>query len=116
MNFNWTDASNGLDLIDHALIGFVLILVTAIPSWFANRNHKAIQSVGRKADTLVVNVQNGHTEPMRADLDKVIQSINALGSDIRGLRYDLTAEGELRRQQFGELRTDLDYRTGKHRR
>jgi len=35
---------------------------------------------------------------------------------VRGLRSDLTAEGNIRRQQFGELRSDLDYRTGKHRR
>jgi hypothetical protein len=36
--------------------------MVAIPSWFAARNHKSIKKV---TDQVV----NGHTTPMRADLD-----------------------------------------------
>ena len=107
-----------MDVVDHLWIGLVLVTVTAIPSWFSARNHRGINEIRTQNEAIKGQVINGHAEapPLRQDLDRVISSLDALGKDVRGLRSDLTAEGNIRRQQFGELRSDLDYRTGKHRR
>ena len=102
-----------MDVVDHLWIGVVLITVTAIPAWFSNRNHKAIKSVGQKADTLVGSVQNSHTVPMRDDLDRAISAIESLGHDVRGLRQDVASLDDVRRQQIADLRSDLEHRIGR---
>lgn len=124
---NWYDAQNWLDLVDHAWYGLVLIAVAAVPAYFARKNHEAIQTINRKADThheaiqtvnrktdtLVGNVQNGHTEPLRADVDRAIAGIEALSHDVRGLRQDMAATDDLRRQQITELRSEIEHRAGR---
>ena len=110
---NWYDAQNWLDLVDHAWYGLVLIAVAAVPAYFARKNHEAIQAVNRKADTLVGNVQNGHTEPLRADVDRAIAGIEALSHDVRGLRQDMAATDDQRRQQITELRSEIEHRAGR---
>lgn len=77
--------------------------IVALPSWFAARNHKGIQEV--KAQ-----VVNGHTQPLRADLDRVIASIDNLTADVRDLREELTVEANMRRSQIKDLRDDVDHR------
>lgn len=110
MNFNWTDAQNGLDIIDHIWIGLVLILVTGIPSWFAARNHKGIQEVKDQ-------VKNGHTQTnLRDDLDRVIAAVDDICVDMRGLRQDLALEEDRRRSAVADLYVEIDHRTGRHRR
>lgn len=104
----WGNPDSWMDVLDHVWLGLVFIIVAGVPSWFSLRNHQGIRDI--KAQ-----VVNGHTEPMRSDLDRAINAVEDLANDVRGLRADLTAEGNVRRQQFGELRSDLDYRTGKHR-
>ena len=111
---NWYDVQDWLDLIDHLWYGIVLIAVAAVPAYFAARNHKAIQTVNQKADTLVGNVQNGHTVPLRADLDRVIAAVDDLTHDVRGLRQDLMAEEDRRRQVARDV-ADLENRIGRHR-
>lgn len=76
MNGNWTDAETWLDIIDHMWIGFVLIAVAGVPSWFAARNHKSIKKVQDQ-------VVNGHKTPMREDLDKLGENIISISKDIR---------------------------------
>lgn len=109
---NWYDAQNWLDLVDHAWYGLVLITVAAVPAYFARKNHEAIQTVNRKTDTIVGNVQNGHTEPLRADLDRVIQAVDDLAHDVRGIRTDLAMEEDRRLRDVVEL----ENRIGRHHR
>lgn len=101
MNPNWGEVENVLDLINNVWIGVVVILAAAVPSWFAARNHKSIQAIRD-------NVQNGHTVPMRADLDRAIAAIEAMAHDITALRQDLHAERDSRKSQVEDLRSDVD--------
>lgn len=104
MNGQWTDVENLLDLLDHVWIGIVLIVTAAVPSWLAARNHKTLQTVKS-------NVVNGHTVPMRADLDKALSAIEALAHDVNGLRQDVAMEEDRRRQQINELREEVERHT-----
>ena len=101
MNPNWGSVDNILDLLNNVWIGVVVICAAAVPSWFAARNHKNIQAIRD-------NVQNGHTVPMRADLDRAIAAIEALGQDIHALRADLHEERNSRQAQVEDLRSDVD--------
>jgi len=109
MNGAWTDVENILDLLDHIWIGLVLIAVAAVPSIFAHRN-------GKKLDAVKNQVQNQHETNLRDDIDRAIAAVEMLAHDVRGLRSDLMAEEDRRRQQVQDLYTELDHRTGKHRR
>jgi hypothetical protein len=83
MNFNWSDASSYLDILDHFLIGLVLILVTIIPSWFSLRNHKGIVEVKQQ-------VKNGHTQTnLRDDLDRIWDAVEEIRTGIRVVKSDV---------------------------
>lgn len=103
---NWANPENWLDLLAYGWYGLVLIVVAAVPSWFANRNHKTMA-------TIKDQVVNGHKTPMRADLDRAIVAIEQLGHDMRGLRQDVTAVDDMRRRQIAELRAMMEHRTGR---
>ena len=110
MNGAWTDVQNLLDLLDHGWIGVVMIAVAAIPSFFAARNHKGIQEVKSQ-------VKNGHTHTnLRDDVDRVIDAVDDLVTDVRGLRQDLANEEDRRRNAVADLYVEIDHRTGRHRR
>lgn len=85
-----------------------ILLVAAlasIPSWFAI---KARQS----SDEVRNQVVNGHADapPLRADLDRVIASLDQLSQDVRAIRTDLRDEEERRREHVGELREEVHRR------
>lgn len=108
MNAQWTDAQNWLDLLDHIWIGLVLIAVAAVPSYFAARNHKGIKNISEQ-------VVNGHPDPMRMDLDKVIskldetsEKVNDIARDLTDLRVDLGQEEGRREVSDRELRDEFD--------
>ena len=98
---NWLEVNDWLDLVANAYIGVVLVAVAAVPSWLAARNHKTIRDIKDQ-------VVNGHTSPMRADLDKAIAAIESLGQDISGLRQELLMEETRRRTQISDLASDVD--------
>jgi hypothetical protein len=98
-----------MDVFDHFWLGLVFIAVAGVPSWFAARNHKGISDIKNQ-------VVNGHKSPMRSDLDLVIKGLDDLGTDVRGLRQDLAMEEDRRRAAVADLYTELDHRTGRHRR
>lgn len=101
MNPNWAEVENLLDLVNNVWIGLVVIGAAAVPSWFAARNHKSIRAIRD-------NVQNGHTVPMRQDLDRALAAIEALAQDITHLRKDLALEQASRANQVDDLRGDID--------
>lgn len=105
----WLEVENWLDLVANAWIGVVVITVAAVPSWLAARNHKTLQAVKG-------SVINNHATPMREDVDRLTEAVDMIAKDVRGLRTDLLAEEQHRRAQIGDLRDELDHRTGKHRR
>ena len=110
---NWIDPDNWVDLIAYGWYGLVLIAVAAVPSLLAARNHGAIKKLGQQTETLeAIKTQgvNGHESPMRADLDRVIVSIDRLGQSIANLRSELADEHATRREQIRELREDVDAR------
>lgn len=104
----WTDVQNWLDLLDHIWIGLVLIAVAAVPALMSARNHNGIKKIQDQ-------VVNGHKEPLRTDLDRVIvaleensKKIDLISNGLNGLRDELMYEEERRRSSIVELRSDFD--------
>jgi hypothetical protein len=79
------------------------VLLAAIPSWFAARNHRSLSEVKNQ-------VKNAHSTNLRDDIDRAISGVEALSVDVRGLRQDLVMEEERRRKQILELRDEIDRR------
>lgn len=95
-----------MDLVANLWIGLVVIVVAAIPGYMAARkNHKGIKEIKDQ-------VVNGHTQPMRTDLDRVIVAIDNLAQDIHGLRRDLADEENRRRDHIAELRDEVNRKLG----
>ena len=105
MNFP-PDASNWLDVFDHFIVMLGAIVLAAVPSFFAARNHKGMHAVKNQ-------VKNAHTTNLRDDIDRAINAVEVLGHDIRGIRTDLASEEDRRRQQIRELRDDVERRLNK---
>lgn len=104
----WTDVQNWLDLLDHIWIGLVLIAVAAVPALMSARNHTGIKKIQDQ-------VVNGHKEPLRNDLDKVIKAISDqsdkvdfISHSLTSLREELLQEEIRRRAGISELRDDFD--------
>jgi hypothetical protein len=110
VNPTWTDAQNWLDILDHVWIGLVVIGAAVIPSLFAARNGRNIRRVSEQVSGVTAQVVNGHADapPLRVDLDRAITAIEQLGRDVHGLRTDLAAEEDRRRQQIAEVRDDVE--------
>lgn len=103
MNGAWTDAQTWLDILDHVWIGLVLIAVAVVPSWMAAKNGKGIKKISEQ-------VVNGHTDPLRSDLDKVIATVESIDHGLHSLREELIHEETRRRSAIRELREDFDRR------
>lgn len=86
-----------------------LALIAAVPSWLAHRNHQLAKDIKEQ-------VKNQHATNLRDDIDRAIHAVEALAHDVRTLRTDLMAEGDHRRRAVDELYSELDHRTGRHRR
>lgn len=104
----WVNVDNWMDLVANAWIGVVVIAAAAVPSWLAARNHTTIKAIKNQ-------VVNGHEQPLRADLDRAIDAIEAMAHNVDGitrdvgsLRKDLSSEEDRRRVQIDELRDDVD--------
>ena len=111
----WTDVDTWLDFIDHVWIGIVLIAVAAVPSVFAARNHSEIKKVSKDTQRLDKSISNGHTSPLRADVDEIRETLDAIRSDLRDVKSDVTdIRSELREERKDRL--DLDNRFERYRR
>jgi len=107
---DFPNPNSWLDILDHVWVGLVMLGVAAVPSLFAARNHKSIQEVKAQGDRTLAQVQNAHTTNLRDDVDRAINAVEQLGHDFRGLRTDLQAEEDRRRQSMKELRDDVERR------
>jgi septal ring factor EnvC (AmiA/AmiB activator) len=111
----WTDVQNLLDLVDHVWIGLVLIAVAAVPSFFAARNHSEIKKVSKDTARLDRSISNGHSYPLRQDVDEIRQTLDGIRSDLKEVKSDVTdIRSELREERKDRL--DLDNRFERYRR
>jgi hypothetical protein len=111
MNFTeWPNPDSWMDVAAYFLTAVFILLVTVIPL----RNGKVIKDIKNQ-------VVNGHTSPLRADLDKAIEAINllkddvasfrhAITRDVDGLRVALADEEDRRRDNISEIRKRYDRR------
>ncbi len=79
----------------------MVALIAAVPSWLAARNHKTIKDIKNQ-------VVNGHTSPLRDDLDRALAAIESLAHDIKSLRADVAMEESRRMAQIQDLASDVD--------
>lgn len=150
------DLGNLLEHLPHngwEFVGLIALLAFAgqaigggvILRWHRNRNKEAAeyratavedrQSLKATAEAIKGQVVNGHTEPLRADIDSlkedfaalrsdvraiverqerwsaIMPVVRALGDEIRGLRADIAEERDSRRNLAADVRADM----AKHR-
>ena len=103
------EAKNWMAVVDHIWIGLVLIGVAAVPSWFSARNHAKIQKVSDQVTGVAAQVVNGHSTPMREDVDDMRAVVDEIRGDIHLMKSDVSdIRTELRQER--KDRIDLDDR------
>lgn len=107
---SFVNVDSWIDIVDHIWVGFVLIMVAAVPSIISARNNKGIKRIESQ-------VVNGHTDPLRKDLDRVIDTlsetslkVDAISVRLNSLHEELLHEESLRRSSVADLRNDFDVR------
>ena len=89
--------------------------MVAIPSWFAARNHKTIKQVSEETRKLDKSISNGHTYPLRQDVDEIRETLAAIRGDMHGLKSDVSdIRSEMRQER--KDRIDLDDRFERYKR
>jgi len=103
-----SNVDSWMDVVSNVWVGLVLISVAVIPSIISARNHKGIKKIQDQ-------VVNGHKDPLRSDLDKVIKSlsdtsdkVDSISHGFTSLREELIQEEIRRRAGIKELREDFD--------
>ena len=82
------------------------IVAVAVPSWFAQRAHKIAAKIDK-------SVSNGHTKPIREDLDAMGAALTHIRGDLHTIRTDLhDIRVELREERRDRL--DLENRVKGH--
>lgn len=76
------------------------VAIMSVPSWFAIKAH-------RTSEQILAQTKNGHPEPMRADLDRVIETTDRALETAEATRQELGAHRKETRQEFAALREDL---------
>jgi hypothetical protein len=104
----WFNPDSWMDIVSHVLLIIGGVLTISVPTWITVRANKNIQDVKEQ-------VTNGHTSPMRLDLDRVLQRLEDLSHfilevqrGVSGLRSDLVDEEIRRRENVRELREEID--------
>lgn len=97
----WLEVDSWIDLLGNLWIGLVLVAVAAVPSFLAHRTGRDVKQVRQQ-------VENQHATNLRDDVDRAIHGIEALATDLRGLRQDLAAEEARRREHIDELRDEVN--------
>jgi hypothetical protein len=89
----------------------IVTLIVAGPTWLAVRTKRQIHDVHQQVRVVKEQVVNGHTTPMRADMDEMRLAVSNLRDEVRGgfssLRADLTEERSARRDGDIQLRAEL---------
>ena len=97
----------------------IVTLIVAGPTWIAARAKQQINDVHKQVNVVRDNVVNGHTSPMRADVDGIVAdmadarlALSNLRDEVRGgfasVRADIAEERSSRRDGYRALRGELD--------
>ena len=91
-----------------------IIIVTAIvagPTWLTARANRAIKDVHQQVLVVREQVVNGHTSPLRSDVDEMRTAVSSLRDEVRGgfssLRADLAEERSARRDGDVQLSEEI---------
>lgn len=96
----------------------IVTLIIAVPSWLTVRTNKAIKGVHDQVRVVREQVVNGHTSPLRADVDGMKTdlsdariALSNLRDEVRGgfhsVRADLAEERAARRDGDVALRDEI---------
>lgn len=88
------------------------VAIMSVPSWFAIKAHKT-------SEQILAQTKNGHPNPMRADLDRVIETTDATRRELSdhrdetrkgfaALRADISDERDARRDGDAAIRETID--------
>ena len=104
MNLTFPDLNSWHDLVAMVFAAFLI----GVPSWLTMRNHRAISKMDK-------SISNGHTNPLREDVDEIR---NTLGHIREDLHYVKTELGDIRHELHEERkqRLDLEDRVERYRR
>lgn len=89
---------------------FTIVAVTllvAVPSWLAARNHSTLQKVDK-------SISNGHSSPIRLDLDDVRNTLAHIRSDLHNIYTELgDIRGEIREERKDRLALETRFEQSK---
>jgi vacuolar-type H+-ATPase subunit I/STV1 len=101
------DAQTWMDVVDHLIVGLILIAAAAVPSVFSARNHRSISSVRDEMIRVRENVVNNHPRPMREDLDRLAAKVDDVADRIDTVADELTGLRDETRGGLTAIRGDL---------
>lgn len=86
----------------------IVSLIVAVPSWLSLRNHKQLTKMDK-------SISNGHTSPLRQDVDEIRDTLTHIRADIHAVKSEL---GDIRHELREERkdRLELDSRFERFRR
>lgn len=89
----------------------IVTLIVAGPTWIAARTQQKIHEVHQTVAVVKEQVVNGHTSPLRSDVDEMRTALSSLRDEVRGgfssLRADLAEERSVRRDGDVQLREEI---------
>lgn len=102
-----TQIPNPDDWMDVLTI-LVVTAMVAVPSWLSLRTRNTVLKMDK-------SISNGHTTPIRTDLDEVRNTLTHIRSDIHAVKLEL---GDIRHELREERkdRLELDHRFEDYRR
>jgi hypothetical protein len=110
----WVEVDSWLGFFANVWIGIVVLIAAAVPTWMAAKNNRSIKDNHNsiKEETKIIRAQlvNGHQQPMRFDLDRILHAMELLSLDIKSVKEDLISEEERRRIQINDIRQEIHHR------
>ena len=89
----------------------IVTLIVAGPTWIAARAQQKIREVHQTVAVVKEQVVNGHSSPLRSDVDEMRTALSSLRDEVRGgfssLRADLAEERSARRDGDVQLREEI---------
>lgn len=76
------------------------VAIMSVPSWFAIKAHKT-------SEQILAQTKNGHPEPMRADIDRMLETTDRALETAEATRRELSDHRDETRKGFAALRADI---------
>jgi len=97
----WFNPENWLDIFSQVILVIGVLAAAAAPALITARSRRDIRDVKEQ-------VTNGHTSPMRLDLDRVLLRLDEISEGLSNLRKELLHEESRRRDSVQDLHVDLE--------